>query len=515
MDIRTKLVFSLVAVALGTMAALGAFMYSVTNQQLMESKQEQLEGLATSIQDGMKEIAAGWEDRVGLIANRTELREILLANNLEGSPQAKLRISRILDDASAPRLRAAPRSVEALAVYDAEGQFVGSARWGTEEDLSVELSSMVGPEDGVVYQGVKPPDGDRFRVAYSAALTSDGTERGELVGELQARLNAGPLARLTRNREGLGPSGETLIVLRDNAGEVIVLKGGGNGTMPQWDVVELGGDSDPVARAVSGQEGFYSEGMFDSDGNEVWAAVRYLEETQWGLVVKVDKEEATRAVREFFERLTDVIISLAAFAILVGTFLGLRFAKPIHELASTASRIRDGDLSVRAPVTTQDEVGHLARNFNQMADELEQQVSLLREFQNYFDLSRDMLCIAGTDGYFKRVNPAFEKILGWTVDELLSQKFLDFVHPDDLPKTEKEIQRLAQGLPTISFENRYMCQDGSEKILAWTAHPEPETGLIYAIARDVTDLKRERDQAASEIADLSERLEAAEADRRS
>jgi PAS domain S-box-containing protein len=93
----------------------------------------------------------------------------------------------------------------------------------------------------------------------------------------------------------------------------------------------------------------------------------------------------------------------------------------------------------------------------------------------------------------------------------LSRSFLEFVHPDDLAKTEREIERLGQGLPTISFENRYMCQDGSEKRLAWTAHPEPEAGLIYAIARDVTDLVKERKEAQDRIEYLQDRLEKAEA----
>jgi hypothetical protein len=70
---------------------------------------------------------------------------------------------------------------------------------------------------------------------------------------------------------------------------------------------------------------------------------------------------------------------------------------------------------------------------------------------------------------------------------------------------------LAQGLPTIAFENRYLCQDGSEKRLAWTAHPQPDTGLIYAIARDVTDLRREQEESSNRIEYLKDRLEKAEA----
>ena len=92
MDLRTKLVFALVAVALGSMIALGGFMYVFTSRQLKDSRLEQLDGLATSMKEGMDQIAEGWEDRVRLIASRTELRENLLTNNLEGSPAARARI---------------------------------------------------------------------------------------------------------------------------------------------------------------------------------------------------------------------------------------------------------------------------------------------------------------------------------------------------------------------------------------------------------------------------------------
>ncbi len=107
----------------------------------------------------------------------------------------------------------------------------------------------------------------------------------------------------------------------------------------------------------------------------------------------------------------------------------------------------------------------------------------------FFNLPVDMLCIAGADGYFKRLNPAFSATLGWTIEELLARPFLDFVHPNDRVKTMAEMEKLGFGMPTLSFENRYQCKDGSWKWLSWKTQPVPEEGLLYATARDVTENK--------------------------
>jgi len=116
------------------------------------------------------------------------------------------------------------------------------------------------------------------------------------------------------------------------------------------------------------------------------------------------------------------------------------------------------------------------------------------DLDNFFEHALDMCCIAGVDGYFKRVNPAFEQTLGYSAAELLDRPFVDFVHPDDRPGTRAEIGSLASGTPTLRFENRYRCKDGTYRDLAWTSFPDPETGLLYAIARDVTEQRRREDR---------------------
>jgi PAS domain S-box-containing protein len=112
----------------------------------------------------------------------------------------------------------------------------------------------------------------------------------------------------------------------------------------------------------------------------------------------------------------------------------------------------------------------------------------LREF---LDLSLNLVCIAGTDGYLKYLNPAWEKTLGYSREELLSVPYIDFVHPDDRQATVSEAAHVASGRSTLSFENRYRCKDGSYRWLLWSAIVRADKGLIYCVAADITERRLE------------------------
>jgi PAS domain S-box-containing protein len=118
----------------------------------------------------------------------------------------------------------------------------------------------------------------------------------------------------------------------------------------------------------------------------------------------------------------------------------------------------------------------------------------LHDYSNLFLTSVDMVCVAGTDGYFKRINPAFSEILGWTKEELMSKPFTDFIHPDDVAITYEEVVKLSKGIKTVNFTNRYRKKNGEYLILDWVSNPDNYTGNIYAIGRDITEKKRDDDR---------------------
>jgi PAS domain S-box-containing protein len=125
-----------------------------------------------------------------------------------------------------------------------------------------------------------------------------------------------------------------------------------------------------------------------------------------------------------------------------------------------------------------------------VAEDITERRNIEAERDGFFSLSLDLLCVAGMDGYFKRLNPAFERILGYSQAELLSQPFLEFVHPDDREATLQEVRKISTGEATLHFENRYRCKDGSYRWLSWATTPVTEEGIMYGVGHDVTGRKQ-------------------------
>ncbi|AOP34714.1 diguanylate cyclase [Leptospira tipperaryensis] len=129
--------------------------------------------------------------------------------------------------------------------------------------------------------------------------------------------------------------------------------------------------------------------------------------------------------------------------------------------------------------------------------------------ENFVRLSLDLISIQRLDGTVLQVNPSFERILGWTEQDLLGKNPFDLLHPEDLESTLKEISKLNQGVPTISFQNRYRCADGKYKYFEWSSFPDLKAGLLYTSGRDITELvesNRKISQLAAELKEANDRL---------
>jgi PAS domain S-box-containing protein len=242
-------------------------------------------------------------------------------------------------------------------------------------------------------------------------------------------------------------------------------------------------------------------------------------------------------------------VSLAVLALVAALALVLRrsITRPLAEVSGSARALSGGDLSADVDYVGTDEIGDVAEAFRDLHITTERLATEIRdmnaaitrnrldhradvaafegtwsqllsgmnatmaafaelqgrrreaelELERVFTTSVDLLCIAGFDGYLKRVNPAWVRTFGFTEEELLSRPFIEFVHPEDRARTEEVARALTEGQELVEFENRHLCRDGTPRWLQWTSRPVVEQGLTYGVARDVTDRKRsEGEQAA-------------------
>ncbi len=119
------------------------------------------------------------------------------------------------------------------------------------------------------------------------------------------------------------------------------------------------------------------------------------------------------------------------------------------------------------------------------------------ELRQLIEIAGELHAITGFDGRFQLLNPAWERTLGYTRDELRARPFLDFVHPDDRSKTSTTAEKLQPGLDLLSFTNRYLSKDGSVRVLEWRAVVSAEAQRYYTVTRDLTPVLAARERSAA------------------
>lgn len=248
-----------------------------------------------------------------------------------------------------------------------------------------------------------------------------------------------------------------------------------------------------------------------------------------------------RALEEFLEQTRDnlrrshaafyTLLAMGGLALVIMVSFGVWIIRsvmnPLRDATAVAKEITEGGRGRRLSEGNAGDFTALARAFNAMLDRQDEltrkrdemgalAATRLKEVDDFFGLSLDILCIAKLDGYFVRINPAAISLLGHPEQDLLSRPFMEFVHPDDRAATEAEMIKLSQGERVAHCENRYRCSDGSWKWISWHAAPRLEGGLIYAVGRDITEKKRVEaslHESQEALCQLNSRLEQMVAER--
>jgi PAS domain S-box-containing protein len=157
-----------------------------------------------------------------------------------------------------------------------------------------------------------------------------------------------------------------------------------------------------------------------------------------------------------------------------------------YEMAYVAS---DGEISYWESRIAPIVIGDAVTGFTVSSSNVSERRKAAADRDRFFNLSTEMLGIASTAGYLMRVNPAFERVLGYTEQELTSRPFVDFIHPEDRAATLAAVERLSSGSAVTDFENRYRRKDGVYRWVSWRAVVDPDRRILYGVARDITDQK--------------------------
>ena len=367
------------------------------------------------------------------------------------------------------------------------------------------------------------PSGDR----PAAFLTAPILEDGKVIGVLALQMDVHRLEAVTADRTGLGRTGETVLAQQDGSAALY--------TGPLRHIadaayryrVPLVTAAPPMQKALAGDHG---KGIVrDYVGIECVAAWRYLPALRWGMVVKIDSEEAM-APAAHLRRIT--YAALALFLLLSGIvayLMGRGLSRPIRNLTRVAGRIASGDLSQRAPQENIEELGRLARAFNQMTDALAQANNTLEaqvearsnELLRISKLQDAILENAGAlvvvldrEGRIRRFNRACEDLTGYAFAEVDGRCVWDFLLPPEERDAvhQEAFHALVRNPKALrsSYTNHWVARDGTPRLIEWSnsvlLDGQGEMEFMVSIGVDVT----EKQQAEAALKESSARLKEAQ-----
>jgi signal transduction histidine kinase len=361
MKIKTKLTAALLLIALIPLVVVSVVSYAVMRHSMAHQIRDQLDSLVSVQQRRVETVLLRDKERLSLFTSNAALLSNLQAFNRTADEHSRRNLSQILLLA-----RSSVKTFKDIHVMNPQGVVVASTNRSAVGTDRSGAESFVEGRTGVSV--------DTFFRSKSGAtlqyLTRPIKSGGQFLGVLAVESVPRDLVDITRDYSGLGATGETVLATRDVKGDAVFvtpLRFDKNASLER--VVPQERKNIPIIQALSGKNTSL-ENAVDYRGKPVLASTRYIKDPGWGLVTKMDRSEAFSTVNSLGILFMGVAAAALAIIVLFSLILARRFTQPLTELTEAARAISDGDLSRRAKVTSNDEIGELAGAFNKMTVDL-------------------------------------------------------------------------------------------------------------------------------------------------
>jgi PAS domain S-box-containing protein len=494
MKIRIKALTVILLAAILPFLLISVSTYITTKRIITNEEIDHLESVAQIQESRIVSMIYTNLERLKLVASRTQLRLSLNEYIHNPDSQYQEKMNKILSDALSSII-----DFREISVLTLDGKIAASTN---PDNIGTIFSDtelfMRAQKENIVDSYFVTEDYN-----LEAQLCGPLILNKELIGVVVVESRADMLLSLVRNYSGLGDTGEVVVARRNEAGDAQFITplrfdqdAALRRTIPKDDV------QNPVTKALEMEERVFTDTV-DYRGKPVLAATRYIENVDWGLVVKIDKSEVFAPVSRM---LLMIVINIIFFITLLTVFaltMSKSITKPIINLTRTAKKISDGDISTRVQVTSNDEIGDLSYTFNQMTEKLIQSIKASREaeqaarkLQERLQLQIDRMPLGlitwDTDFKVQAWNPAAEEMFGFTQEEALGRySYGLIVENSSKSQVEAVWQRLLDGDMTAHSTNENTTKDGRTILCEWINIPlKEDNGKVVGVlsmVRDITE----------------------------
>lgn len=513
MSIKTKLLLTLLLVSVIPFSAMAAFMFVFERDRMEEEAEEKLRIIAEEQSRRVEDILSGSEEAVRLVASRTQMRISFQEYLQTGDPSALLNVVRIVEAAIQ-----SSSILNSVTFFDSAGFLIHSTR--------DRPSTQIDPSGIPMHHDIHFVKHHQREQGVFMEFIAPLMLEEEMIGYISVETNAEKLFSLVEDASNLGKTGESLIVFQDGNDAAMTFLGsrhsGGESTLRFAPAFEFA-----IPKVHAAEE---ENIIIDYLGAPVFAQSTDFPDHQLTLIVKQDIEEALAPAARFLNSLLLTFIFIAVAIVFIQYVLSRSITRPIRSLSGVMHRMQSGDLSARAEIHSRDEIGQFAKQFNTMADELQdlyfslekkvkERTKALRSAKSRDDAIlrsiADGLVFTDTEGRVLLINNAAKSLTGYSDEEVIGKNWVSIAgicaengKKSAFRKTalgEALSQKVVSAPRIISQSYYYTKKDGSIFPVSASAAPVVQDGkLVGAIVvfRDIS-LQKHIDEQKSEFVSLA------------